>query len=153
MSPNRPSPGERWTICALDHVHWGANGGAGLLMRYKPQAGEPVYLLARRSRWVDEGGSWGIPGGAIRDGESLETAARRETSEEIGALPSYRVSAIESQDCGGGWLFHIVIADVEEPFAAYCVHETDETGWFTAAATVNVQLHPGLRRWFDQQGR
>ena len=80
-------------------------------------------------------------------------AARRETVEEVGNLPSYRLSAIERQDCGGGWLFHIIIADVDEQFDTYCVNETDETGWFTTAAMRHLPLHPGFRQWLDEQRR
>jgi 8-oxo-dGTP pyrophosphatase MutT (NUDIX family) len=142
-------PVERWTNCRQDHVHWGAAGGAGLLFRYAPEGGEPRYLLARRSRWVDEGGTWGIPGGAIREGESPEMAARRETVEEVGTLPSYRVTGIEDQDCGGGWVFHLISADVDRRFEAFCVLDTDETGWFTRAQMRNLQLHPGVQLWLD----
>jgi 8-oxo-dGTP diphosphatase len=148
----RPAPGERWTICALDHVHWGANGGAGLLLRYRSADSEPRYLLALRSRWVDEPATWGIPGGAIRDGESPEDAARRETFEEIGRLPPYRLAAEEVQDCGGGWLFHIFLADVDAMFDAYSVRETDATGWFTSTQMRELPLHPGLRRSLDELG-
>ena len=104
---------------------------------------EPSYLLARRSRLVDEGGTWGIPGGAIRNGESPEAAARREIAEEIGELPAYRLAGVEVQDCGGGWLFHILTADVEEPFEAYSVQETDATDWFTEDEMNNLALHSG----------
>jgi 8-oxo-dGTP pyrophosphatase MutT (NUDIX family) len=61
-----------------------------------------VYLLTERSRLVDEGGTWGIPGGAIHDGEPAEAAARREAAEEIWPLPPYRVTRVDVQDCGGG---------------------------------------------------
>jgi 8-oxo-dGTP diphosphatase len=148
----RPAPGERWTICALDHVHWGANGGAGLLLRYRPADSEPRFLLALRSRWVDEPATWGIPGGAIRDGETPEQAARRETIEEIGQLPAYRLAADEVQDCGGGWVFHIFLADVEAMFDANSVRETDATGWFTPRQMRELPLHPGLRRSLDELG-
>ena len=70
-------------------------------------------------------------------------------SEEIGHLPSYRLAGIDAQDCGGGWQFYIMVADVDHEFTAYCVNETDETGWFTAAAISNLPLHPGLRRWLE----
>jgi 8-oxo-dGTP pyrophosphatase MutT (NUDIX family) len=143
-------PAERWTSCELDHVHWGVNGGAGLLVRYAPENAEPIYLLAQRSRWVDEGGRWGIPGGAIRDGESPEMAARRETVEEIGTLPSYRVTGVQSQDCGGGWIFHTISADVEDRFDAFCGQETDATGWFTREEMRHLPLHPGIQRWLDR---
>jgi 8-oxo-dGTP diphosphatase len=150
MSGERPARGEWWTVCAAGHVHWGADGGAGLLLRHLPAKGEPTYLLCQRSRWVDEGGRWGIPGGAIRDGESPETAAQRETVEEVGQLPHYRRTGIEPQDCGGGWLFHVISADVDREFDAYCGQETDTTGWFAAEPMQSLPLHPGLRRWLEE---
>jgi len=151
MSPSDPVRGERWTICSQNHIHWGANGGAGLLLRHKPGSGNPTYLLARRSRSVDEGGTWGIPGGAVRHGERPEATARREAIEEIGQLPCYDVTAVEVQDCGGGWLFHIIMGDVKQPFVAYSQQETQETGWFTLEQLRGLQLHPGIRRWLDHR--
>ena len=152
MNQEGPAAGERWTVCAAGHVHWGANGAAGLLLRHVPPRREPTYLLCQRSRWVDEGGTWGIPGGAIRDGESAEEAAQRETAEEIGYLPGYRRTGVEAQDCGGGWLFHVISAEVDREFDAYCGQETDTTGWFDPQAMQSLPLHPGLRRWLTEQG-
>jgi hypothetical protein len=43
-----PGSQDHWTFCGLGHVHWGAHGGAGLLLRYVPRSGEPVYLLTER---------------------------------------------------------------------------------------------------------
>jgi 8-oxo-dGTP pyrophosphatase MutT (NUDIX family) len=149
MSSKNKSSTERWTICDRGHVHWGAHGAAGLLFRYVPPEGEPSYLLQQRSRWVDFGGTWGIPGGAIREGESPGVAARREAEEEIGALPPYRVTEVEVQDCGAGWKFHIVNADVDHPFAAYCVQQTEATGWYTREEMRSLSLHPGFRKWFS----
>jgi len=146
-----PAPGERWTSCALDHLHWGSNGGAGILFRHAPADVEPRYLLALRSRWVDEPATWGIPGGAIRDGETAEDAARRETIEEVGQLPAHRVVDELVQDCGGGWPFHFFLADVDSQFDAYSQRETDATGWFTLAQLRDLPLHPGARRWLDER--
>jgi len=143
---------DRWTFCDQDHVHWGAAGGAGLLFRYVPQEGEPSYLLQQRSGGVDYGGTWGIPGGATREGESPEMTARREAEEEIGQLPAYRVTGVEVQDCGGAWKFHIVTADVDAPFLAFCVRETDATGWFTREEMRWLPLHPGFRNWLEEHG-
>jgi hypothetical protein len=78
---------ERWTFCDQGHVHLGAVGAAGLLLRYLPTEGEPSYLLQQRSTGVDYGGTWGIPGGAIREGESPEMTAQREAEEESANCP------------------------------------------------------------------
>ena len=142
---------DRWVFCRDGHIHWGANGGAGLLLRHMPASGISTYLLTERSRWVDEGGTWGIPGGAMHRGESVEDAARREAAEEIWPLPPCRVTGIDEQDCGGGWRFHIVHADVSAAFAAYAASETDATGWFTLAQMTALRLHPGIRAWLTQQ--
>jgi hypothetical protein len=38
-------------ICAAGHVHWGADGGAGLLLRHLARDGTASYLLLpQRSR-------------------------------------------------------------------------------------------------------
>ncbi len=145
-----PGSQDRWAFCGLGHVHWGAHGGAGLLLRYVARSGEPLYLLTERSRWVDEGGTWGMPGGAIHDGETAEAAAHREATEEIWPVPPYRVTSIEVQDCGGGWKFHIIHADTDEPFTAYTARETDSTGWFTLSEMRALRLHPGFRQWVEE---
>jgi 8-oxo-dGTP diphosphatase len=143
-------PTDRWTICEEGHVHWGADGAAGLLLRHVPLNGEPLYLLQERSRWVDHPRTWGIPGGAIRPGESPEVTARREAEEEIGPVFSCRVTGTDTQDCGGGWKFHTITADVDSPFQSFCVRETDATGWFTREEMRQLSLHPGFRRWLEE---
>ena len=149
MSREAP-PTDRWVVCAKDHLHWGELGGAALLLRHVPPDGEASYLLQQRSRWVDEGGTWAPPGGAIHEGESPEQAAHREANEEIWPIPPYKVSTVEVQDCGGGWKFHIVVADVDRPFLTYCAAETDATGWFTLADMRFLSLHPGFGKWVDE---
>lgn len=67
----------------------------------------------------------------MRPGESPEEAARRETGEEVGTVPRYRVTGVDVQDCGGGWKFHLIRADVEAELTTYSAKETDATGWFT----------------------
>jgi 8-oxo-dGTP diphosphatase len=146
-----PGSADRWTFCSLGHIHWGAYGGAGLLLRHVPRNGEPEYLLTERSRQVDEGGTWSMPGGAIHAGESAQAAAYREATEEIWPVPAYRITRTEVQDCGGGWKFHILHADVDEPFTAYTHKETVGTGWFTLSQMKALRLHPGFRQWVEAQ--
>ena len=78
------------------------------MLRHRAGNGEVSYLLTQRSRWVDEGGTWGIPGGAIRDGETPECAAFREARKR---LASCRPTGLEvdEQDCGGGWVFRSLL--------------------------------------------
>jgi len=147
----RQPTSDRWTGCRLGHLHWGANGGAGLLLRHAPRKGLVTYLLTLRSRWVDHGGTWGIPGGALHPGETTEAGAERESGEEIWPVPPHQVTGVETQDCGGGWLFRIVHADVEAAVPVYGYRETDATGWFPVGEMGVLPLHPGLRAWVEAE--
>jgi len=138
-------------MCAAGHLHWGAHGGAGLLLRCAPLRGKPLYLLAQRARWVDYGGTWGIPGGALHEAEAAEAGALREAGEEIWPVPHHRSVGVETQDCGGGWRFQIVQADVERPRLVYAARETDATGWFSLDDMEVLNLHPGFREWVEAQ--
>lgn len=142
---------DQWFVCEKGHIHWGANGAAGLLLRHVSPDGEVSFLLQQRSSLVEEAGKWGIPGGAIRESESPEEAARREAEEEIGPPGRYRITGIDVQDCGGGWKFYVVKADVGSQFPAFSVQETDATGWFTREEMQHLRLHSGLQQWLDEQ--
>ncbi len=100
---------------------------------------------------MDQPGTWGIPGGARREGESPQAAARREAEEEIYPLPPYRITGIDAQDCGGGWIFYIVSADVDSAFLTFCVRETSAIGWFTRGEIDTLGLHPQFRNWVNQR--
>lgn len=139
---------DEWVTCDAGHVHWGAYGAAGLLFCHPAlPVEETTYLLTQRARSVDEPGTWTIPGGAIRQGETPEAAAQREATEEIGSLPPYRTLGIDRQLCEGGWCFYFVRVDVEREFKAFCAQETDATGWFRLQDMDRLTLHPGMRTW------
>jgi len=83
----------------------------------------------------------------MRAGENPEATARREAREEIAFIPRYRLVKTEVQECGGGWKFHVLIADVDAPFDALCGKDTDATGWFTKEEMRGLLLHPGILQW------
>lgn len=87
---------------------WGKFGAAGLFL----VAGDDV-LLQHRATWTNNGGTWGIPGGARDKPESPEQAALRETEEETGILPA-DVEVLGSLVTAGpfeeGWTYTTVLA-------------------------------------------
>jgi 8-oxo-dGTP diphosphatase len=78
---------DRYVTCGQGHQHWGSAGAAGLLIRHRGDDGQYRYLLQHRSPYVQHGGTWSTPGGALHHGETPEQGARREAEEEFGPLP------------------------------------------------------------------
>ncbi|TRX39546.1 NUDIX domain-containing protein [Corynebacterium guaraldiae] len=87
---------------------WGKFGAAGLFL----VAGDEV-LLQHRATWTNNGGTWGIPGGARDKPESPEQAALRETAEETGISAS-DVKVLDALVTSGpfeeGWTYTTVLA-------------------------------------------
>ena len=87
---------------------WGKFGAAGLFL----VAGDEV-LLQHRATWTNNGGTWGIPGGARDKPESPEQAALRETEEETGISPA-DVEVLDAIVTAGpfseGWTYTTVLA-------------------------------------------
>ncbi|WP_172192179.1 carboxyl transferase domain-containing protein [Actinomyces faecalis] len=113
-------PGDGWVECSCGSRHWGLRGAAGVLAwrlaapsrdevppgghsdetRSHDEAGLEV-LLQLRAGWTHRGGTWGLPGGAVAEGESPAEAALRELEEETG-LPArtLRLGLSHVQDHG-----------------------------------------------------
>ena len=68
---------------------WGRAGAAGLLV-VDPSG---AVLLQHRVGWSHFGGTWGLPGGARKEGETAEAGALREAQEEAG-VPASLVSVL-----------------------------------------------------------
>src|SRR5690242_21690571 len=73
--------------------HWGRYGAAGLLVAASADDVTHV-LLDQRAEWVHQGGTIGVPGGAIHPGEEPLDAALREASEEVVGLEDLRVDVV-----------------------------------------------------------
>lgn len=68
-------------------------------------------LLLLRSNAVKESGTWGIPGGGLKSGETFPEAAQRETVEEIGVMPKGRfIDKLENTR--GDWKYEIFMVDL-----------------------------------------
>jgi len=81
-------PGDAWVECVCGRRHWGRFGAAGLLLVRHGRRGLEV-LLQHRALWSDEGGTWGLPGGALAEGEAPVHGALREAAEEAGVDPAH----------------------------------------------------------------
>lgn len=142
---------EHYVECDEGHEHWGPYGAAGLLICHHGDDGQTRYLLQRRAGWVDHGGTWGIPGGALHEDESPEEGAYRETREEMGELPTLRHHDTHTDD-HGGWAYHTVIADAPHQFITGRGRDGESTdhNWFTANEMRHLPLHPGFAESLPQ---
>jgi 8-oxo-dGTP pyrophosphatase MutT (NUDIX family) len=112
---------------------------------------QPLVLLDRRANWVHQGGTVGVPGGAIHAGETVLDAALREVAEEADGLDGVEpvVLGAHPQSCEicARWTYTTVVAAVP---AAVSVRprsfESDGFDWVPVDAVDELPLHPGLRR-------
>lgn len=144
-------PGDNWAFGPDGQKYWGAFGAAGLLV-WHPSAG---VLMQHRAIWSHNGGTWALPGGARRQGESAESAARREAAEEAG-VPEEGVDLLfESVFDLGFWSYTTVVVRSSEPFEP--VHgdaESIELRWVPVDDIDDLDLHPGFAAsWPDLRAR
>jgi hypothetical protein len=130
--------------------YWG-QGGAGVLFTCSEDG---TVLLLLRAEWVEQGGTWGIPGGGIGEGfyatpmepitdlDVFRRKAQQEAEEECGALPPYMTRLPEGlpytqyEDCGFRYVTFILdipkaTKDAWAPFSAD--GENDAFVWFPLA--------------------
>ncbi|WP_435299597.1 NUDIX domain-containing protein [Timonella sp. A28] len=143
-------PGDGWVNCRCGNKHWGLNGAAGLFLARKNSRGEwSDVVLQHRALWSHQGGTWGIPGGALMDGETAHDAAVREAHEEAGIDKAHVVRLGSHVFSHADWSYTTIIAESTDPHMR--VHPTDaeslEIQWVpltNIVAALNSQ-HPDLR--------
>lgn len=100
-----PSPPDGWVQCGCGARHWGRYGAAGLLLS---DGGRIV--LQHRAPWSHHGGTWALPGGALRRDENAWQGALREAEEEAGideaAVTPVATSVLRHPD----WSYTTVLA-------------------------------------------
>ncbi|MGB4779793.1 NUDIX domain-containing protein [Microbacterium sp.] len=139
---------------------WGRSA-AGLLV-----ADRGRVLLQHRAAWVQHGGTWSIPGGALATGETAVDAALREAREESGLTPD-DVRLTGAEHVAGpvpGWTYTTVVARLRKrarslgtpPASA----EATRHEWVPLGDVGGRNLHPGfaaswpeVRRLVDERRR
>lgn len=84
------------TAHAAEWSELATRNGIALALLFCPETGR--WLMDKRSKEVSFSGHWGLPGGAINDGETPSAAAARELSEEAGVHKARYVRTIEIDD-------------------------------------------------------
>ena len=79
--PLAPRPRHGWQP---GHVPDGAKHAAGLVLLYPRSAQPHVVLTVRADRMAQHAGQVSLPGGALEPGETVDHAALREATEEVG---------------------------------------------------------------------
>ena len=139
--PHGPrDPGDAWVEGDRGRF-WGRFGSAGLLV-HDPAKG---ILLQHRALWSDQGGTWGLPGGALHQGEEAVHGALREANEEA-AVPPENVRVLFSTVFDVGyWTYTTVAVEVVEAFEAEISDpESLELQWVPVELVVDKELHPGF---------
>jgi 8-oxo-dGTP diphosphatase len=133
-------PEDAWVDGPLGR-YWGTFGAAGLLLAH-PDAG---VLLQLRAVWSHLGGTWGLPGGARKAGESAEAAAIREADEEAGVPPEL-VTVLDTSVLDlGYWSYTTVLARADELFAPIVGDaESEALEWVPFDDVTGLPLHPGF---------
>ncbi|EYT58807.1 NUDIX domain-containing protein [Microbacterium sp. UCD-TDU] len=143
--PRRPegprNPGDAWVIAESGEKYWGRFGAAGLLA-YDPARG---ILLQHRVSWSHFGGTWGLPGGALHEGESAIAGAIREAQEEAGVPDGAVRARFTSVLDLGIWSYTTVVADVRVPFEPVISDpESVALEWVPVDQVDSRPLHPGF---------
>ncbi|MGV8885002.1 MAG: NUDIX domain-containing protein [Microbacteriaceae bacterium] len=134
-------PGDAWVYGPAGVKFWGRFGAAGLLVHNSSLG----VLLQLRVGWSHHGGTWGLPGGALKQGEAPDAGALREAHEEAG-VPAEALEVLFTSVLDlGFWSYTTVVASAAEPFEPVIGDaESDELRWVAVDDVAGLSLHPGF---------
>lgn len=144
-------PGDAWVEGPDGSRYWGRFGAAGLLVLHPPRG----VLLQLRAEWSHSGGTWGIPGGALKMGEAAVDAALRESQEEAG-VPAASVRILETSVMDlGFWSYTTVLAIADRYFEPVAMDlESAALEWVPMDEVLDRDLHPAFHRsWPELRDR
>ena len=132
--------------------YWG-RAGSGMLFTTGPK-----ILLLERAPWVMQGGTWGIPGGAIPVSDATGRlmpplqSAKREAREEIGRVPRHTlIDRFVYRD--GSFKFTTYIALVKSEFVPKLNDESTGYVWWDPDKSPRLPLHFGVRELLEKWKR
>ncbi len=139
--PARPrDPGDAW-VEGEHGKFWGKFGAAGLLVHH-PTSG---ILLQHRALWSHQGGTWGLPGGALHLGEDPVDGALREANEEAAVPPSSLEILFRKVFDVGYWRYTTVVARATSYFEPEISDpESLELRWVGLTDVGELPLHTGF---------
>ena len=133
--------GDAWVFGPDGQKFWGRYGAAGLVA-WNREAG---ILLQLRVGWSHFGGTWGLPGGALKEGEAADAGALREAHEEAGVPPEELTVLFTSVLDLGFWSYTTVVAEASTAFEPVIGDaESDALRWVPIDEVVTLSLHPGF---------
>jgi len=138
-----------WIACTgVRRRHWGRFGAAGLLVTTSVE-GVSHVLLDERADWVHQGGTVGVPGGAIHPGEEPLEAALREAGEEVVGLEELAVDVLAHhvQPCAEceRWTYTTIVTRAPStlPVRPRSM-ESAGLSWVAVHDVERLPLHPGF---------
>ena len=134
-------PGDAWAYGPDGQRFWGRFGAAGLLVWHRTDG----VLLQHRAPWSHMGDTWGLPGGARKQGETAFDAALREAAEEA-AVPADDLQVIHTSVLDlGFWSYTTVLVEALQPFEPVITDlESSALRWVPVDDVDSLPLHPGL---------
>ena len=137
-----------WTAAEKPHADalaktgfWGKQGAGCIFYAQDTQK----FLVAHRSRGVEQPNTWGTWGGAIDSGENPKDAVRREAEEECGYSGKMELIPLFVFSHSSGFTYHNFLAVIPKEFTPRLDWESQGFKW-VSFGDWPTPLHPGLQK-------